>query len=237
MRTQESVVQQLVQAPLNRVLALLLLLMVSFFLLSSNQAQAAITYIGQTSGSVATGATTTVAYRGEGGQSNANGGNITLPMPGGLNVGDLLLCLVESHDAVVHTYPAGWTKLYDRTGAIHRSSLAWRFVTSGSNPSITITHSGGNSIIGDCVAYVGVDTSDPFYSNSFAAADSASDLTVETGSLPAQSPDALYIFTMHIANNPSAVSVTTTGDYLGLNQFTNQQIVVKIRRLGSILQR
>ena len=100
MRTQESVVQQLVQAPLNRVLALLLLLTVSFFLLTSNQAQAAISYQGSSSNPS------------DGGSLGSS--TVAVTPAGGTQAGDLIILVANSRDtsntiAISNTGGQTWT--------------------------------------------------------------------------------------------------------------------------------
>lgn len=158
---------------------------------------------------------TGITYEGEGGADSNNSDDVQPALPGGTQVGDLLICLVESHDAVAHTiddttWP--WTRLYmltDNSGGGQSASLFYKFAAAG-EPDPTITHTGGNSIIARCSAFRGVDPTTPF-DVAFAPQYSGSDRTVETGSVTTATNGAMLLFALHANNNPNGYTVTTTG--------------------------
>jgi len=132
MRTQESVVQQLVQAPLNRVLALLFLLMVSFFLLPSNQAQAAITYQGSSSNPS------------DGGSLGSS--TVAVTPAGGTQTGDLIILVANSRDtsntiAISNTGGQTWTAetANSITNTTRRIFWARYNGTWSANPSVSFS--------------------------------------------------------------------------------------------------
>lgn len=91
---------------------------------------------------------------------SAASGNVTPPLPTGIVAGNLLLCIVESHDNVQPTLPTGWTRLYrNRPGTEY--STAWYKVATAVETSPLITHSAGGSIIAQCAAYSGASSAAP----------------------------------------------------------------------------
>lgn len=141
------------------------------------------------------------------------GGNVTPGLPGSIQNGDLIICLVESYDNVAHTTAtAGWTQLYTLMGAsaTHRASLFYR-IAAAPNTALTVTHTSGSTIISRCAAYRGVDTTTPF-DVAYAAQYSASDTTVETGSLTPVNDDVMLLFAGHIANRATTtIPLTVAG--------------------------
>ncbi|WP_157889120.1 DUF6701 domain-containing protein [Herminiimonas arsenitoxidans] len=151
-----------------------------------------------------------ISYVGQGGTDNAGSGNINPSLPS-YQTGDLLLCVVESHDNVAHAISSGWNTLYSSSsGNGHRASLFWRIAANTSLNDPTITHSGGNSIIGRCASYRGVDQLTPF-DVPVAVANSASDFTIESGALTTMTNGAWVLFANHMADDPSALNMTTSG--------------------------
>ena len=74
--------------------------------------------------------------------------NQVVNLPATVNAGETLLVFLRSAGASgngVHTYPAGWTKLFD-IGSIDQTSMAWKKAdgTEGGT-TITITVTGGNT--------------------------------------------------------------------------------------------
>lgn len=151
-----------------------------------------------------------ISYVGRGSVDNGSSGSISPGLPS-YQTGDLILCMVESHDNVAHTISSGWNTLYSITsGNGHRASLFWRIAANTSLNDPTIGHSGGNSIISRCASYRGVDQTTPF-DVPFSSATSASDTTIESGSLNVNTNGAWVLFANHMAENPGSLTMTTTG--------------------------
>ena len=108
--------------------------------------QAAIAFRASSSAAIRTPA---ITYRATGGAVSAASGNITPTLPA-IQINDLMICLVEQHDNVVITFPAGWSQIYSiSTTATHRASLYYKKAAASEiNP--LITHTGGNAIIAQC---------------------------------------------------------------------------------------
>lgn len=150
-----------------------------------------------------------ISYVSRGSVDNAASGSISPGLPS-YQTGDLILCVVESHDNVVHTISSGWNTLYSLTsGNGHRASLFWRIATNTSLSNPTIGHSGGNSIISRCASYRGIDQTTTDLPYSFVT--SASDTTIESGSLNVNTNGAWVLFANHMAENPGSLTMTTTG--------------------------
>lgn len=151
-----------------------------------------------------------ISYVGQGDVDNDNSGSISPGLPS-YQTGDLILCVVESHDNVVHTISSGWNTLYSLTsGNGHRASLFWRIAANTSLADPTIGHVNGNSIIARCASYRGVDQTTPF-DVPFSSATSVSDTTIESGSLTTLTNGAWVLFANHMAENPGTRTMTTTG--------------------------
>ncbi|MFA6465870.1 MAG: LamG-like jellyroll fold domain-containing protein, partial [Desulfurivibrionaceae bacterium] len=144
-----------------------------------------------------------------------DGGSVTAELPTGIAIGDLMICLVESHDNVSHsTSTSGWAKMYELSGGNnHTASLFWKVATSSSETNPVISHSNGSSIVTRCIAYRGVNTTTPFDTTPVYAADSSGNnaTSVSTGTLTTMTNGVKLLFAAHIANNPSNLSVTTGG--------------------------
>jgi hypothetical protein len=204
---------------MSRLCTLLALVILGTASLLSAAAHAAIAFRAATSAN----AIAAVSYIGSGAASTG-ANSITIGMPTTLVAGDLLICLIESHDTGTHiTTTSGWTQLYSRTSpdpsAAHRASLFYKFA-GASEAALAITHT-GNSIVGRCAAFRGVDASNPFDAiyNSSAGAESDPDLTIETGTVTTVSTNAMLLLATHIANNPGSQSVTTTGGQTWVQAF------------------
>lgn len=169
--------------------------------------QAGITYRASTSN-----ANRGFGYLGSGAAVSASSGNITLALPSGYVAGNLFICLLESADNVVPTISTSdWTRLYSLSnGTASQASLFYKIAASSAEANPVVTHSGGAGIVGDCAAFTGVDTTNPF-DTGYAAAASTVDMTVETGNLTTVTANSLLVFAAHIANSESSMSVTTTG--------------------------
>ncbi|MCX5863655.1 MAG: hypothetical protein NTW42_01060 [Deltaproteobacteria bacterium] len=187
------------------------LLLFAITLLFAQSSFAAVAFRAATSAS-ASGGVSVITHVATGSTANAANGDVTPTLPAGIQSGDLLLCLVESHDTVQPSAPSGWSSVYSLTGTAHRASLFYKIAnTPESNP--LITHSGGNSIIAQCSAFRGINQAIPFdvvYTNTNAQY-TASGLQINTGTLTTLTQGSLPLFAAHINNNPSNLSVTTTG--------------------------
>lgn len=183
------------------------------FLLSVFAAAPSFASVGFRAAASASSTSNGIAYVSVGTAASAASGNVTPGLPGSIQAGDLIVCLVESYDNVAHTTAtAGWTQLYSLTGAsaTHRASLFYR-IAAAPNTALTVTHTGGSSIVSRCAAYRGVDTTTPF-DVAYAAQYSASSLTVTTGSLTTVNDDIMLLFAAHIANQATtAIPLTVAG--------------------------
>ena len=173
----------------------------------------AVTFRAPASSASAAAGATGVTYIDEGNADASDGGDVQPTLPGATQVGDLLICLAESHDAVPHTMAgAGWTRLYmlsNNTAGGQSASLFYKFAGLG-EPDPTITHTGGNSIIARCSAFRGVDPTTPFDAV-YAPQYSASDQTVETGNVTTATNGAMLLFALHANNNPNGYAITIGG--------------------------
>ncbi len=150
------------------------------------------------------------------GQADSWSNSYVWPQLPNYTVGDLFICVVESRDnvAINISYPSGWTKLYSSSnGANSQASLFYKFATSSFEFDPFFTHNAGGSIVANCSAYRGVDTTNPF-DTPYALAASLADKTVDTGTLTTVTPNSLLLFAGHMADDHSSLSVTSTG---GLN--------------------
>ena len=160
-----------------------------------------------------------ISFVASGTSATANGGNITPILPSGIVEGDLLLCAVESADTVTSTSStAGWQRLYTISGTgNHRASLFYKIASSSVETNPTITHTGGDGIVGRCAAFRDVDTTTPFdvaYNASASSTDNnAANTTIETGTLTTATNNAWVLFIAHAGDNPSGLTMTTTGGF------------------------
>jgi MSHA biogenesis protein MshQ len=138
-------------------------------------------------------------------------------------IGDFFICVLESKDNVASniTSPSGWNKLYSSSnGANSQASLFYKFATSSSEANPFFTHTLGGSIIANCSAFRGVDTTNPF-DTPYAAAASVADNTVETGTLTTVTPNSMLLFAGHMADDHSSLSVTSAGGLTWSKSFFN----------------
>jgi len=166
--------------------------------------------------SISAPGSSSITQVGVGPTKGEDSGSVTAELPTGIAIGDLMICLVESHDNVSHsTSTSGWAKMYElSSGNNHTASLFWKVATSSSETNPVISHSNGSSIVTRCIAYRGVNTTTPFDTTPVYAADSSNknDATsVSTGTLTTATNGVKLLFAAHIANNPSNLSVTTGG--------------------------
>lgn len=140
--------------------------------------------------------------------ASAASGNVS-PQINSESLNDLLLCLVEQHDNVAISFPAGWTQLYSLSSSTTHRASAYYKRSAATEPNPLITHPGGNSIIARCSIFRGADAENPF-DVAYAAQYAASSTSVTSGSLTTLSADDWVLFALHIANNPT-VSAAPTG--------------------------
>ena len=142
----------------------------------------------------------TITYLGAGNVQSAASGNITARLAS-VETNAFLLCLVEQHDNVAISFPAGWTQLYSlSTTTTHRASAFYKLAAATeANP--LITHPGGDSIIAQCATFRGVDAVNPL-DVAYAAQYAASSLGVTSGSVTTLGANDMMLFAMHIADNP-----------------------------------
>ncbi len=142
----------------------------------------------------------TISYRAAGNARSAASGNIT-PTLSSVELNALLVCVVEQHDNVAISFPAGWTQLYSiSTTTTHRASVFYKLAAATeANP--VITHPGGAGIIARCATFRGADAVNPL-DVAYAAQYAASSLNVTSGSLTTLTANDMMLYAMHIANNP-----------------------------------
>jgi hypothetical protein len=139
--------------------------------------------------------------------ASAASGNVT-PSLSSVDLNALLLCLVEQHDNVVISFPAGWTQLYSiSTTATHRASAFYK-IAAATEVNPLITHVGGNTIIAQCATYRGIDSVNPLDA-AYAAQYSANSTSVTSGSLATLSASDMMLFAMHIGNNINSPNTPT----------------------------
>lgn len=178
------------------------------------EAQAAIAFRAASSAGVSTA---TISYRGTGTVASAASGNIT-PRLSSVNLNELLLCLVEQHDNVAITFPAGWTQLYSLSATANHRASAYYKVSAATETNPLITHTGGNSITARCSTFRGADSADPL-DVAFAAQYAASSTSVTSGSLTTLSANDWMLFAPHIANSPTIAAPTGAGGVAWTQQF------------------
>jgi hypothetical protein len=162
------------------------------------EAQAVIAFRAASSAGVRAAA---ISYVATGNVRSASNGNVS-PQISNESLNDLLLCLVEQHDNVAISFPAGWTQLYSiSVSATHRASAYYKR-SAATEVDPLITHPGGNSIIARCSTFRGVDAENPF-DVAYAAQYAANSASVTSGSLTTLSADDWVLFALHIANNPT----------------------------------
>ncbi|HEU0188729.1 MAG TPA: DUF6701 domain-containing protein [Gallionella sp.] len=150
----------------------------------------------------------TISYQASGVVASAASGNIT-PTLASITQNNLFICLVEQHDNVAISFPAGWTQLYSISAtATHRASAFYK-MSAAAEANPLITHTGGNSIIAQCSTFRGVDPGNPL-DVAYAAQYAASSTIVTSGSLTTLTANDLMLYAMHVANNPT-ITVAPAG--------------------------
>lgn len=206
-----------------------------WLLLTSGSALAAISYRSKATAteSSGTGSSGVISFVGSGfvdGWVYNSGGAPAFGYPAGvwpylptnIQVGDLLICQIESRDNVQPTvnsnFATGWTRLYSiSNGSSSQASLFYKVATSSPEPDPFFNHSGGG-IVSQCSAFRGVDTSNPF-DTSFASANSSADKTAESGSVSTVTANAMMVFAQHFADNHSSSAVTQQANLSWSNGF------------------
>lgn len=61
----------------------------------------------------------------------------TIPQPSGVVAGNLLISVIALNINLAITYPAGWTKFHERTGANISIAMGWRIATGSDTGNIT----------------------------------------------------------------------------------------------------
>ncbi len=119
------------------------------------------------------------------------------------------MCVVEQHDNVAISFPAGWIQLYSLSATTtHRASLFYKTSAAAeSNP--LITHPSGNAIIAQCGSLRGADAVNPL-DVAYAAQYAASSINVTSGSVTTLTANDMLLYMMHIANSPN-ISVAPSG--------------------------
>ncbi|MBI5429727.1 MAG: hypothetical protein HY938_04625 [Nitrosomonadales bacterium] len=143
----------------------------------------------------------TISYQATGTVVSAASGNVT-PTLSSVSLNNLLICLVEQHDNVAISFPAGWTQLYSiSTTATHRAAGYYK-ISAAAEANPLITHPGGNSITARCSTFRGVDPGNPL-DVAYAAQYAASSTSVTSGSVTTLSANDWMLYAMHIANSPT----------------------------------
>lgn len=193
---------------------------------------AAVTFRGAAS-AASTGST--IAYGGDGAAATRNTcGSITPALPASTAAGDLLIALVSA-GAQPALAMAGWTQLFQASGAANETAaIYWRIATGG-DPN-TIAQSGScNSLIGRISRFTGVDTAQPFQTAPLAAGNYSyqNAATVTSGSVTTTFPGAMLVFTAHSTDDDTFGalggfaqaynSITTTGNDTAIALYYAQQ--------------
>lgn len=77
--------------------------------------------------------------------SAASAASASVSLPTGIVSGNLLIALCVLFDDRTHTWPAGWTELYDADTGSQSSSAAYRVADGSEGASITVNFGGGSS--------------------------------------------------------------------------------------------
>lgn len=151
-----------------------------------------------------------------GAKSDSGSGNTTPGLPAGWAQNDLVICLAESADSVVHSSAStGWTRLYSLQASANHSASAFYQLAGAALSAPVITHTGGDDIVAQCYAYRNVDLVSPFDvvygAGAGATSDDTSDSTIESGTVTTATANTLLLFASHQADNFSSLSVSSAG--------------------------
>jgi hypothetical protein len=162
--------------------------------------------------------TTAPSVVGVGAPASAASGSVTPTLPAAFAAGDLLLCMVESHDQVTPTLPSGWTRIYRSQSETHYSA-AWYKAANATEANPTVTHSNGGSIIAQCSAYRNVLLATPTYS-----AASGTGAFVRSGSVTTTLANELLLMAAHLnqgATTTSGWTMSVAGGLTWTPQFAS----------------
>jgi hypothetical protein len=185
-------------------------------MLCAQSAQAAVAFRAAASAGIRT---PTISFRAVGTVASAASGNITPTLSVELNA--LLICVVEQHDNVAISFPAGWSQLYSLSStATHRASVFYK-ASAAAEANPLITHTGGNAIIAQCATFRGADAANPL-DVAQAAQYAASSASVASGGLTTVTANDMMLYAMHIADNPTiTVAPGGTGGVTWTQRFYN----------------
>lgn len=129
----------------------------------------------------------------------AASGDISIAPPATLT-DDIMICAVSTHDNVVLSFPAGWTKYQEaNNGTVLRGTLAWKRA-SGAEGAFTVTHTAGDAIVGNVAVYRGcLTTASPI--NASVMTVNASSSTCTAASITSTVDGCRLLFTMHDSDN------------------------------------
>ena len=149
-----------------------------------------------------------IALRGVGGVGFNQGAVSSvygLSLPAGLQIGDLMLLVVEARSSTALSVPNGWSVLLNATsGSTNRAAVFYRVATA-SETVPSVTNGGSNSILARIVAFSGVDPNSPIDASSMT--NSGADDTTEAAAVTTSTPNAMLVFTTHVANDFSSASL------------------------------
>lgn len=78
--------------------------------------------------------------------SAASAGSAAISLPASIASGDLLIAVCGSFDDRTHTWPAGWTELYDADTGNIAGSAAYRVADGSEGATVTVTFGSGNTV-------------------------------------------------------------------------------------------
>lgn len=159
----------------------------------------------------------TGVYAASSAASTAASGSITPTVVAERNA--LLICVVEQHDNVAISFPAGWTQLYSLSSTSnHRASVFYK-VSANTESNPTITHAGGNAIIARCFRVRGVDGQN-LQDVAYAAQYAANSNLIKSGTMTTLTANDLMVFVPHVAAAPSvSVPPGTSGGFSLTSRF------------------
>src|SRR3569623_3298440 len=175
----------------------------------------------------ATATSSGVFFVAAGTAAQANGGNVSVPLPAGIAANDILILVADSGDnATSTTAPTGWNLLsssYITTA--NQGIIFWRRAT-GADAAPTVTHNfaGANNIIARIYAFRGVDaTTASDVTNSMT--NSAADFTTEAAAITTVTDNVLLLFATMIDDNRTSINApaggTPTWNSAGLSATAN----------------
>jgi len=163
-----------------------------------------------------------ITYVGAGTAAAANNASVTPTLPGGLQVGDLLLCFASARGPGTLGTPSGWTQRWQLSHAssgVNKIALFWKVYAAGDgNPTVTYTGGGSNqTVIAQCCAFRGVKNSSPFDTQGSTSSNaSQGNIGPISGITPAYNDACVLVFG-HRADDWTSVD-TLTGDGLTWNE-------------------